>query len=444
MKKIFVIVLILRLTQPLFSQDTTVRKIDELITAYIQSGKFNGSILVTLHGKILLEKGYGFKNIKENTFNDAHTIFQIASVTKQFTATVILKLVELKKMSLTDKVSKYYPDFPKADSISIENLLTHTSGISDHSKDTSFKIYNSSDEQKFFASMKNRELDFSPGTNWNYSNSGYILLGYIIQKVSGMSYYEAVKKYIFIPLEMKNSAFDFIHLISKDKATGYWSFPENDSAESATLIDSSAPRSAGAIYSTIGDLYKWHEGLQTYKIVSKALLEKAYTPFKNHYGYGWMIDSLFNKRVIHHSGDIWGFKSDITRITEDDVCIVLLNNIESPDLGIITKNILAILYHHPYQLPAKNEIKLGHEILKKYIGSYEMQPGMVIEITLENGHLMATTDHKEELYAQKENHFIADSGGNQLEIEFVTDEIGKIDNLYFYKEKQKIICKKIK
>ncbi|HEV8081967.1 MAG TPA: serine hydrolase [Chitinophagaceae bacterium] len=444
MKKILVIVLTMGLTQSLFSQDTTAKKIDELITAYLQSGKFNGSILVALHGKILLEKGYGFKNIKENTFNDSHTIFQIASVTKQFTATVILKLVELKKMSLTDKVSKYYPDFPKADSIRIENLLTHTSGISDHSKDTSFKIYNGSGEETFLASMKRREFDFSPGTSWNYSNSGYILLGYIIQKVSGMTYYEALRKYIFIPLKMNNSAFDFIHLMSKDKATGYWSFPESIAADTATLIDSSGPRAAGAIYSTIGDLYKWHEGLQTYKMVSKSSLEKAYTPFKNHYGYGWMIDSLFNKRIIHHSGDIWGFKSDIARVTEDDVCIVLLNNIESPDLGIITKNILAILYNQPYQLPAKNEIKLGDEILKKYIGSYEMQPGMVIEVTLENGHLMATTDHKEELYAQKENYFIADSGNNQLEIEFVNDEIGKIDNLFFYKEKQKIICKKIK
>jgi hypothetical protein len=243
---------------------------------------------------------------------------------------------------------------------------------------------------------------------------------------------------------MNSSAFDFIHLASSDKATGYWSFPENPTIKGSTIIDSSAPFAAGAIYSTVGDLYKWHEGLQEYKIVSKALLDKAYIPFKNNYGYGWMIDSLFNKRIIHHSGDIWGFKSDIERITEDDVCIVLLNNIEDPDLGVIIKKLFAILYHQPYKLPAKNEIKLSDEVLKNYVGAYEMQPRMLVELTLESGRLMATTDHKEELYAQKKNHFIADEGDEQMEIEFGIDGTGKIENLFFYKNGQKIVCKKIK
>ena len=123
---------------------------------------------------------------------------------------------------------------------------------------------------------------------------------------------------------------------------------------------------------------------------------------------------------------------------------MLLNNIEDPDLGIITKKIFAILYNQPYKLPAKSEIKLSDEILKKYVGSYEMQPGMIIELTLESGRLMATTDHKEELYAQGGDHFIAESGDNQIEIEFVPDATGKIDNLFFYKKDQKIICRKIK
>ena len=157
-----------------------------------------------------------------------------------------------------------------------------------------------------------------------------------------------------------------------------------------------------------------------------------------------MIDSLFNKRLIHHSGDNWGFHTDISRIMEDNICVVLLNNIEDPDLGIITYKILAILCNQPYKLPAKNEIKLSEEIQKKYVGTYEMQPGMLIELTLESGHLMVTTDHKEELYAQKENHFMIESGNTPVGIEFETDETGKIDNLSFLKSGKKIICKKIK
>jgi hypothetical protein len=157
-----------------------------------------------------------------------------------------------------------------------------------------------------------------------------------------------------------------------------------------------------------------------------------------------MIDSVFRKRIIRHSGDIWGFKSDIERITEDDVCVVILNNIEDPELGAITKKLIAILYHQPYKLPAKNEITLGVEVLKKYVGTYEMQPGMFVEITLESSRLLATTDHKEELYAQKEDHFIADNGDDQMEIGFGSDGTGKIDNLFFYMNGQKIVCKKVK
>jgi CubicO group peptidase (beta-lactamase class C family) len=444
MKILLVILLTLGYIKPVISQDTRIKKMEELLQTYYNIGKFNGSVLIAQHGKILLEKGYGFKNIHDHTYNDPNTIYQIASVTKQFTATVILKLIELNKLSLHDKLSKYYPDLPKSDSITIENLLTHTSGITDHYNDTSSSPSIAGNEENLLTSLKKYELDFSPGSNWQYSNKGYQLLGYIIQKVSGMTYYEAVRKYIFTPLKMNNSAFDFIHLVSSDKATGYWTFPENANVAGATIIDSAAPFSAGSIYSTVRDLYKWHEGLQSYKIIRQSSLDKAYTPFKNNYGYGWMIDTIFNRRIIHHSGDIWGFKSDIARITEDDACIVLLNNIEDPDLGIISMRLFAILYHQPYKLPAKNEIRLSDDVLKKYAGSYEMRPGMLIELTLENGHLMAVTDHKEELYAQKENHFIAENGDRQIEIEFVADETGKIINLFFYKDGQKIICKKIK
>ncbi len=437
MKRIFAIILTWGIIPSLFSQDTISKKLDALMDAYYKVNKFNGSVLIARKGKILLEKGYGFKNFRDSTLNGPNTIYQIASVTKQFTSTVVQKLVELKKLALTDKLSKFYPGLLHGDSITIENLLTHTSGIIDHYNDSSSTPATGIEEEKLLTAIKKYGLDFSPGTNWHYSNSGYQLLGYIIQRVSNLSYYEAVRKYIFIPLKMDNSAFDFIHLTSKDKATGYWSIPESAAVEVATLIDSSAPFAAGAIYSTVEDLYKWHEGLQTYKIISKASLDKAYTPYKNNYGYGWMIDSLFGKCIIHHSGDIWGFKSDISRITKDDACIILLNNIEDPDLGIITKKIFSILYNQPYKLPAKNEIRLSEKIQHKYLGTYEMQPGMLIKLTLENGHLMAATDHKEELYAQKENNFIAESGDNQIEIEFVVDTTGKIDNLFFIKTGKK-------
>jgi CubicO group peptidase (beta-lactamase class C family) len=356
MKGILSIILTLSFSLTLFSQETTGEKIDQLIKGYTEAG-------------ILLEKGFGYKNFRDSTLNDSSTIFQIASVTKQFTSTVILKLVELKKVALTDKLNKYYPDFPKGNIITIENLLTHTSGIFDWTNSINFSPTN---EQTLLGFLKTKALDFSPGTRWSYSNSNYSLLGYIIQKVTGMSYENAVRKYIFIPLKMTQSGFDFKNLVCKEKATGYSTFSDSSKIE-GTLYDSVGPYAAGEIYSTVGDLYKWHKGLQSYQIINKASLERAYTPLKNHYGFGWIVDSLFSRRITSHSGDISGFNSNLARITEDNVFIILLNNKEGSGLETLTKNIFAILYNQPYSIPVKiHPIKLSEEILKKYFGTYEV------------------------------------------------------------------------
>ena len=445
MKKLFLLLLTSAIASSLFSQETT-QQLDKLIEAYARSGKFNGSILVAQNGKILLEKGYGFKNAKSNVLNDANTIYQIGSITKPFTSMVILKLVELKQLSLTDKLSKYYPELPNADSISIENLLTHTSGIYNYTRDGGFmntEAIKPATEQKILALFKNKKLDFSPGTNWSYSNSGYSLLGYIIQKATKMPYEKAVRHYIFTPLKMQSSGFDFTHLTSKDKATGYFTLTEKYKAE-APIVDSSVSFSAGAIYSTVNDLYKWHRALQANQITNKTLLEKAYIPFKNNYGYGWVIDSIFGKRIVSHSGGIFGFNSNLARIPEDDVCIVLLNNMGNFNLETITKNILAILYNQPYNFPVeKKEISLNEEALKKYIGVYEM-PGFVIEITVENGKLMAqpSGQSKEELFAQKENYFF--SKNVEVDVEFKADETGKIGQLFITQAGRTISGRKIK
>ena len=443
MKKIFTIILIVGLTQNLFAQDTTSRKIDELLSAYAKLNKFNGSALVAWHGKVIFEKGYGFSDVSGKKLNEPYTIFQIASVTKQFTSAVVLKLVELKKIALTDKLSKYYPDFPQADKITIENLLTHTSGIYDYThEDTVTKLDN---EQKMISFLKKKKRDFEPGTNWSYSNSGYSILGFIIQKVSGITYERAVRKYIFDPLHMGHSGFDFERLQSKEKSTGYSVF--NDSVKTvATLNDSSVVFAAGAIYSTVGDLYKWHEGLQSYQIVKKELMDKAYTPFKRNYGFGWVIDSIYGKRMIYHSGGISGFSSNFARITEDDACIALLNNKEGPGLETINREIMAILYKQPYNVPKKKQaINLPLDVLAKYVGTYDLQtPKMMLEMSVNNGKLLAHAINGPTfpLSAEKENFFYIQEG--LVEIEFVISSDGKVDHIVVSQGGQKNQGKKIK
>ncbi|UFH57604.1 serine hydrolase [Spirosoma sp. KNUC1025] len=418
------------------------QEIKQLVDTYAALGKFNGSILVAAQGKVLLNKGYGYKDIKNRTLNDKHTIYQIASLTKSFTATLILKLVELNRLSLSDKISRFYPGFPKGDSLTVAQLLAHTSGLSDNDSINKTKTYQGSEEAQFLAALKDRALDFSPGTDWKYSNAGYILLGYISEHVSGMSYYDAVRTYLFSPLQLDHSGFDFMGLASADKATGYWEFPENDTVRAATLIDYSGPRAAGAIYSTIGDLYKWHQGLQMGKLVSLSLLNRAYTAVKSNYGYGWIIDSVAKAKVVWHSGDIWGFKSELARVPADDICIIMLNNIEEVDLHIITRKILAILYHQAYQQPARTRIQLRPGLLKEYVGAYQLRPGEWITVSLEGNRLKATTTRKQELYAQKKDYFLLDDGREHLGIFFNRNSSGLVTDLSFTVGERKVVCPK--
>ena len=210
--------------------------------------------------------------------------------------------------------------------------------------------------EKMLALFKDKPLDFSPGTRWNYSNSGYLLLGYIIEDVTKKTYQQAVRKYIFTPLQMTHSGFDFTDLKSNKKATGYFNLDEKENA-AAPIVDSSVSFSAGAIYSTTGDLYLWHKALQKNMILSKEQQEMAYTPVKNNYGYGWGIDSIDGKRRVSHGGGIPGFVTNISRVPQDDICIILLSNASDPTLQDITGNIYAVLYGKPYEIPKEKTIR---------------------------------------------------------------------------------------
>ena len=436
MKKITATISTFLLSTLLIAQDSTSQKLNELITAYANSGKFNGAALVAQHGNILLQKGYGIKNADAKSTNGPNTMFQIASVTKQFTSTVILKLVELNKIALTDKLSKYYPGFPNGDSISIENLLMHTSGLRNFTEEDTAII--ETNEQRMVPYLKTLKPDFAPGTDWHYSNSGYVMLGFIIQKVSGMSYWQAIHTYIFSPLNMDSSGFDFTHLISSEKAIGYDVLTDTLKQRS-TITDSTVPFGAGAIYSTVNNMYKWHLGLQSNKIINKDLMDKAYRPSAiHHYGYGWQIDSVYGKKMVSHSGAISGFGSNFARIPEDDICIVLLSNKSGStfDVMSITNKLLAVLYHQPYTIPVKRiPVAIKEAILKKYVGTYEIaELHLIITIAIDNGLLVAQPVRGSQpgptsvLRAMDEKHFY-DQREEEIELTFTSDSTGKINGL---------------
>jgi len=373
MKNILLLFVSLSFAGASFCQGEYSKKLDQLFKFYEKQYLFNGSVLVAEKGKILINRGVGLQNVTQNKKNASNIIFQIYSITKTFTSTVILRLVEENKLSLTDKLSKFYPDYPKGDSITIENLLTHTSGIYDYTRGNNMPDQT---ERSFVEFEKTKPLDFPVGTGWSYSNSGYYFLGYIIQKVTGISYEQAVAKYIFDPLQMKQSGFAFKNLKNKNKAIGYEIFNEK-LRKPSVVYDPPGPFAAGGIYSSVEDLYKYYKGLEEYKILSKNFLNKAYTPFKNNYGYGWVVVSMFDKKTVGHSGAGAGFRSNFVQIPEDSTCIILLSNCEK-DLNNITGGVLKILYNKPYKIPF--DVSIKKEVLEKYKGTYEVNDNFIISI----------------------------------------------------------------
>ncbi|MDB5135233.1 MAG: serine hydrolase [Mucilaginibacter sp.] len=432
MKKIITLLIAIICLNSIIHAQEFDKKIEILIDKSVGLYRFNGSILVCKNGKIVFEKAYGYQDIENKIINTPNTIYQVGSMTKQFTATVILKLAEQNKLTLDDKISKYFPDFKRGNEITIKHLLTHTSGISELFRDSLFIQENKEkpiSREKLLSFFMNKPLYFEPGTKYLYCNSGYILLGLIIEKVTGKPYEQIVKGYILKPLKMTHSGFDFAGLNSAQKAIGYTRFSKTENIASKPW-DSTATYSAGSLYSTSNDLYLWHKGLLNNKILKRSSLEKAYTPFLEGYGLGCWIDSLYQRRVISHGGNIEGFTSYFGRIQEDDVCVILLNNIYNREIESIGTSIFAILYDKPYHF--FDEIKLSADVLEKYVGKYEINPDYHIKITRLNDQLFAQIkeEPKFEIVADKENSFFVKEEDIRIKFRANAD---KTYRLVFYK-----------
>jgi len=435
MKTLFLCLFCLMLTHFGKSQQVS-RQIDSLITAYVDLGKFSGTALVAHRGKILFEKSYGWKDFSAGSLNNSQTIYQIGSITKEFTATVILKLIVQRKLSLDDPLSKFYPDFPKGDSITIKHLLTHTAGIPDYTHRPDFEAVSviPMNEWDLLVQLKQQPLEFSPGEKFKYSNSGYVLLGYIIQKVTHKPYEKVVREMLLQPLKMDATGFDYKGLKSRNKAQGYTVFSVLEK-KTAPVIDATEFFAAGGMYSTVGDLYKWHEGWQQGLVLDEQTERAAYTPFKGTYGYGWDMDSVYHKQVVGHSGAMFGFRSKMIRIPSDDLFIILLNNrSDDPYLTAISKGITAIVYQQPYTLPVP-AAKLGEKVLNMYVGRYHFDSTNFADILLIDGHLMGRSPRKTlELIPRGNDRFrVMEREEEEGEITFSRNEKGAISEIHLNK-----------
>jgi len=430
-------------------------KVDEYISAYLKIGNFGGSILIAKDGRILLSKGYGMADLEHDVPNTPQTIFRLGSVTKQFTSMAMMQLQEKQLLNVDDPIAKYLPTYPNGEEITIHHLLTHTSGIPDFGDfpDLQKTIMIPSPVEKTIERFKDKPLEFTPGEKFKYSNSGYILLGYIIEKVSGTSYEEFLEENIFQPLNMMSSGYDHHHTLLKHRASGY--SIGGGGLTNAAYIDMSIPHAAGALYSTVEDLYLWDRALYTEKLVKKSSLDRIFTPFveaesgtiKAHYAYGWNVLSLFDRKVITHGGGIDGFRTNIARYVDDDVCIVVLSNIETAPVEKISMDLAAIVFGEEYEVPKAKErvaAEVDPGIYDAYVGQYELAPDLIITVTKEDNRLFAqaTGQPKFELYPESQTKFFAKVA--DIQVTFVKNEKGKVTQLIAHQAGKDTTAKKIK
>lgn len=383
------------ITVTLAAQPLNLKKLpadyDKVLSEQFKPGETGCAVLVARDGQVIYRKAFGMADLELNVPMRPEMVFRIGSITKQFTAIAILQLMEQGKLSLQDQITKYIPDYPMhGHSITIEHLLTHTSGIKSYTNVPEFESMVRTDmtPEEVIEKIKPLPMEFAPGTKWNYNNSGYFLLGYIIEKVSGLKYAEYLQENFFVPLGMTSTLYGDDTRIVMNRASGYQ--PGGNGTVNADYMSMTIPYSAGSIMSTVDDLYKWNRALLGLKLVKKETLEKAWTGYRladgedTHYGYGWFMSEIQGSPTIEHGGGINGYLSASIYLPREDVFVALFsnNNAKAPEFSAIRLAALAI----GKPVPA-TEIVISEEALKEYDGIYVNEKGTEMTILLADGKL---------------------------------------------------------
>ena len=404
------------------------------------------AVLVSRDGKIIYQKGFGYADIGNHVPFTINTKSRIGSVTKQFTASAILKLQEEGKLSVNDKLSKFIPDFPRGDEVTIHHLLTHTSGIQSYTDKPHFlqSVTTEAKPEEVIESFKNDKFNFNPGEKWSYNNSGYFLLGYIVEKISGKSFDEYLKNTFFEPLGMKNTGIHNSKQILENEARGYSYDYESKRFQKAVDWDMSRAGGAGAMYSTVGDLYLWNEGIFNGKVLSKHSLDLAFTPVKlndgteaetgGKYGYGWMISENRGLRMLWHGGGVEGFHTDLRRYPDINATVVVLQNCLPPASGMganeLAEKIAEIFFWEDMKPIESRKVDKTVNVSKydDYIGRYDYG-GAVMTIRRDGDRLFAQLAGQPEfeIFPKSEDEFLWKVVDAQAT--FVRDESGKVTHI---------------
>ena len=461
--KLITTFLLLLLGQTAFGQDR-IQRIDSLLNSLYSVQKINGNVLIAEKGIVIYKYSFGNANEEKKQKLDENSVFELASVSKQFTAMAIMILKEKKMLSLDDNFTKYIPELSIYKGITIRNLLNHTSGLPDYEEvmDTLFdknKIAINQDIITLYA-KHNPKILFEPNTNWKYSNTGYALLASVIEKVSGMNYGAYLNKVIFKPLKMKNTTVFRRRYTSQqinNYALGYvysdslkkYILPD-DFAETKYVVWLDGIVGDGTVNSTVIDLLKWDRALYTNNLLSADGMKEIFKvatlndKSKTQYGFGWFIEENVDfGKIVAHSGGWPGYKTIIDRHITNDKTIIILQNHEN--VSIPVKSIRAILYIKPIpKATERKEIPLRIEQLEQFVGIYEVEKDFEIKILLEKDQLFIqlTGQSSFPIFAESELFFFLKVVDAQLQFE--KNENGEVIKVYLLQNENKIEAKRTK
>ncbi|MBE7157956.1 MAG: serine hydrolase [Rhodospirillales bacterium] len=425
---------------PAPGSDNTAKRdrMEQVVASFVKDNSFMGTVLVAEGDTVLLSKGYGQADLEWNLPNVPDAKFRLGSLTKQFTATLILLLQQDGKLNVTDPVSKYLPDAPKAwEKITLVNLLSHTSGIPNFTNFPEFHAWsmNPHTPAEEIAFFRDRPLDFEPGSKFTYSNSNYEVLGAVVEKVSGEKYGDLLRQRIFAPLGMHATGLDADDLILPKRARGYSpgaSGPVYARSESMTV-----PWAAGSLYSTTGDLLLWERGLFGGKVLTPASLKLMTTPVREDYGFGLVLHPVAGAPVITHGGGIEGFNTSLTYVPGKKITVVVLANLNGAAADQIGEYLTRVMLGETVVLNSeRKELPMTPAELQRFAGSYPVAPSFTLVFTVEGAQLMLQPTGQPKLpvfYGGMVNghpEFFLKAVDAQAE--FIPDDSGKISSLIFH------------
>lgn len=390
-------------------------EVDAIFNQAYHSNSPGATVLLAKDNKIIYRKAFGLANLELNVPMKPENVLQLASITKQFTSVAILMLMEQDKLNLQDPLSNYIADYPRGNEITIHHLLNHTSGIKDYTRIPELRNKTRQDmsPEELISTFKDLPLEFNPNENHDYSNSGYVLLGYIIEKLSGMSYGDFIKKNIFDKLGMNNSYYADTYRITPQKAYGYQLYEGN--YESAEFMSPTFPYAAGSLMSTVDDMFLWSKSIHNNSLIKEESKRIAFTNHRlsngkhTNYGYGWFINEVADQQTIEHTGGINGFTTSGIYVPDRNIYSIVLSNLDD-GTGAEPHNIKAVSLLLGKPIMDKKAVSISIQEYKRWVGAYQFED-VVRFISYDSGVLYSTRE-----------------GGRPIKLEPLSDHEFKFEN----------------